>query len=166
VVVFDANSILSGLGTAVSPKGAYFPAPSLGGKDVFATYSQYIGGKMVPCSFCVFNYNSGTMPNDDLLLISTSNDWMVVTGNNAYYQGSGLVMDRKSGSKTQFISGYKFLFAGTDNGRNQKDLFRMKIWDPKTGTVKYDNLPGATSTTDIDTRPTVQLSSGDLLIKG
>jgi serine protease AprX len=165
VVIFDPNGLLSGLGIANSPVGAYPAAPTRGGSDIFATYSEYVRGKMVACSFCDFNYNSGRYAYDDLLLLSTSNDWMVVSGNNAFFQGTGLILEKRPGQSWKYESGYKFLFAGLDGNKvkpKTTDKFRMKIWNPQTGVVKYDNLPGG----EIDASPTTAIRLGNILVQG
>jgi PKD repeat protein len=165
VVVYDPSCIMTAAGIVGSPKGAYYPVPTMGGFDIFAAYSEYIKGTMVANSFCDFNYNSGTLPCDDLLFLSTSSDWLVVSGNKAYYQGTGMLMDKKAGSGTQYLTGYKFLYSGIDGDKAKpktKDKFRMKIWDPATGVVKYDNGFNAV----IDADPTTAITLGDINVKG
>jgi len=165
VVVYDPTSQMSAAGVVTSPKGAYYPAPAQGGLDIFAVRSQYLKGSMVSSSYCNFNYNSGSLRGDDLLFLSYSSDWMVVSGNKAYYQGTGMLMDKKAGSSPKYTNGYKFLFSAIDGDTikpKTKDKFRIKIWHPATGTVKYDNGLGAA----IEADPKTTVNLGDISIKG
>jgi len=85
---------------------------------------------------------------------SDTYDWLVVTGAQAQLQGTGTFTGDTS---------YKFLLTVIDGqkpGAGGVDYIRIKIWDPVTGTVIYDNQPGA----PIDASPTVRIGGGSITI--
>jgi uncharacterized repeat protein (TIGR01451 family) len=66
---------------------------------------------------------------------STSYDWLVISGSNSLYQGSGKI----NGS-----GDYHFLLTAVDGKQwdgDGTDKFRIKIWNKSTGEVMYDNGP-------------------------
>lgn len=85
---------------------------------------------------------------------STGYLWLVVTNGRtkAYYRGSGTVNG---------VAGYEFIVSVID-GRNTSapDRFRIKVWNTATGTVVYDNLPGAPD----DASATTAISGGSIVI--
>lgn len=160
VVVYDPNAgTVAGVGTASSPTGAYYANPTWTGTDIFGFLAKYQKGDTVPTGADEFIFHSGRFWYDDVWFTSTSNDWLVVSGNKGYYQGSGLLWDG-----SQWVTGYKFLVAILDGNQatpKTSDKFRMRIWKQSTGVVIYDNLFGATADAD----PTTPIGIGNILIQ-
>jgi PKD repeat protein len=83
---------------------------------------------------------------------STSHEWLVVVGNNAWYMASGML---------DGVNGYHILVAAMDNGPGAKagDKLRVKIWNADG--VVYDSQPGA----PIAASPSRMTGGGTLTIK-
>ncbi|TPQ16937.1 family 43 glycosylhydrolase [Streptomyces sporangiiformans] len=125
LIVYDrAAGPIAGVGVIASPAGAYPAKPTLTGPAAFTFGAAYKKGATVPSGDATFNYAAGKMKFQ-----STSSDWLVVTGSEAQYQGSGTVNG---------TSGYGFRITVT----NAPDTYRIKIWKKSTGDVLYDNLTG------------------------
>ncbi|MFE9644096.1 family 43 glycosylhydrolase [Streptomyces sp. NPDC006365] len=126
LIVYDrAAGPIAGVGVISSPAGAYPAKPTLTGPAGFSFGATYKKGATVPSGGATFDYAAAK-----LKFRSTSSDWLVVTGADAQYQGSGTVNG---------TSGYGFRITVT----NSPDTYRIKIWKKTTGDVLYDNLTGS-----------------------
>ncbi|WP_031486078.1 family 43 glycosylhydrolase [Streptomyces bicolor] len=126
LIVYDrAAGPALGAGLITSPAGAYPAKPALTGKAAFSFAAAYAKGAAVPTGKASLDFGPAR-----LKFRSTGSDWLVVTGTQAVYQGSGTV----AGS-----GGYGFRITATDG----PDTFRIRIWKKSTGDVVYDNLSGA-----------------------
>ncbi|KUN24873.1 hydrolase [Streptomyces antibioticus] len=108
-----------GTGVYTSPAGAYPARPALTGKAAFSLVALYEKGATVPTGWATLDFGPAK-----LKFRSTGSDWLVVTGDQAVYQGSGTV----NGG-----SGYGFRVTATAH------TFRIKIWKKAGGEVVYDN---------------------------
>ncbi len=136
VVVYDpSNGFVTGGGWITSPSGAYTPDnPSDAdavGKANYGFVSKYNKNDTVPSGSTEFDLKSGSLD-----FHSTGDLWLVVENDQtkAYYRGSGRVNNQ---------AGYEYLVSVIDGGKTGPDRFRIKVWNGTTGTVVYDNLPGA-----------------------
>jgi hypothetical protein len=138
VIVTDANG---GFVTG----GGWITAPN--GKAAFGLVSKYNKGQSTPDGNTEFQAPGMNFK-------STSCDWLVVAGPKAQYKGSGTI----NGS-----GNYGFMVTAVDGSMKSKggaDMLRIKIWDKSTGSVIYDNLPGAADTAD----PTTAVGGGSIRI--
>jgi hypothetical protein len=91
-------------------------------------------------------------PAAGLTFNSTGYEWLVITGNQAQYQGSGTINGAGS---------FGFLVTAQDNGGHGADLIRVEIWDRSHGNaVVYDTQPGAL----ISAAPTTALGGGRIQV--
>ena len=128
VVVYDpSGGFVTGGGWINSPAGAYTPNPSLSGKATFGFVSKYLKGATVPTGETEFNFQVASFD-----FHSTVYQWLVVSGSQAQYKGTGTING---------AGNYNFLLTASDGS---PDGFRIKITDPATNAVIYDNLPAAT----------------------
>ncbi|MEV2217636.1 family 43 glycosylhydrolase [Streptomyces sp. NPDC050997] len=111
-----------GVGVLTSPAGAYPAKPDLAGQAAFSFAAAYTRGAVAPLGKVTFDFGRAR-----LKFRSTGSDWLVVTGSQAVYQGSGTV---------DGAGGYGFRIIATDG----PDSFRIKIWRKATGDVVYDNV--------------------------
>lgn len=126
LIVYDRSTgPVLGAGVIGSPAGAYPARPDLTGKAAFSFAAAYLPGLAAPVGEVSFD-----MGPAKLTFRSTDSDWLVVTGSQAVYQGSGKVNGK---------SGYAFRVTATD----APDTFRLRIWKKSGGEVVYDNLTGA-----------------------
>jgi trimeric autotransporter adhesin len=136
IVIYDPNAgFVTGGGWINSPVGAYTQNPALTGKATFGFVSKYQKGATVPTGNTEFQFQVANFN-----FHSISYQWMVVSGSLAQYKGSGTV----NGS-----GNYNFLLTALDGslaGGGTLDGFRMKITDPATNTVVYDNLVSSDDT--------------------
>jgi hypothetical protein len=133
VVIYDPGAgFVTGGGWNNSPAGAYTADPSLTGKATFGFVSKYQKGANVPTGNTEFQFKVA-----NLNFSSTTYDWLVVAGAKAQFKGTGTINGAGS---------YRFMLTAIDgqiNGGGGVDKFRIKIWDPTTGQVIYDNQMGA-----------------------
>ncbi|MFF7168820.1 family 43 glycosylhydrolase [Streptomyces pseudovenezuelae] len=126
LIVYDRSAPpVLGAGVLTSPAGAYPAKPELTGKAAFSFAAVYLPGAVTPVGEASFDFGAAR-----LKFRSTGSDWLVVTGSQAVYQGSGSV-DGKSG--------YGFRVTTTDG----PDTFHLRIWKKSGGEVVYDNLTGS-----------------------
>ncbi|MFF4629272.1 family 43 glycosylhydrolase [Streptomyces griseorubiginosus] len=126
LVVYDrAAGPVLGAGVLTSPAGAYPARPTLTGHAAFSFAAAYLPGLTAPVGEVSFDFGPAK-----LKFRSTGSDWLVVSGSQAVYQGSG----RVNGT-----DGYAFRVTATD----APDTFRLRIWKKAGGEVVYDNLTGA-----------------------
>jgi hypothetical protein len=144
VVVFNPSAgFVTGGGWFNSPAGAYAANPNLSGQANFGLNAKYQSGATVPTGNTEFQF-----PAANLNFHATSYDWLVLTANQAQYQGSGTING---------AGNFGFLVTALDNGGTTADLFRMRIWDKNNNNaVAYDTQPGAPTTAS----PTTALGGG------
>jgi hypothetical protein len=129
IVIYDPSAgFVTGGGWITSKPGAYTADPSLTGKATFGFVSKYQKGATVPTGDTEFQFQVANFE-----FHSNTYQWMVVSGSLAQYKGTGTI----NGS-----GNYNFMLTGLDGGLANPitaDGFRMKITDPTTGRVIYDN---------------------------
>jgi beta-xylosidase len=102
LIVYDRSAGPAlGTGVLTSPAGAYPAKPDLTGKAAFSFTAFYTKGATVPTGSASFDFGPA-----GLKFRSTGSDWLVVTGSQAVYQGSGTVNG---------TSGYGFRITATDD---------------------------------------------------
>jgi hypothetical protein len=148
VVVYNPSAgFVSGGGWITSPTGAYAANTSLTGRANFGLNARYHSGSTVPTGNTEFQ-----LPAANLNFHATSYDWLVITTNQAQYQGSGTING---------AGNYGFLVTALDGGGQASDLFRLKIWDRNNNNaVVYDTQPGAATTAT----PTTALGGGRIQV--
>jgi parallel beta-helix repeat protein len=148
VVVYNPSAgFVTGGGWITSPAGAYAANPALTGKANFGLNAKYKNGATVPTGNTDFQF-----PAANLTFQSTSYDWLVITTNQAQYQGSGTLNG---------AGNYGFLVTALDGGGHGADRFRLQIWDKNNGNaVVYDTQPGAATTA----APTTALGGGRIQV--
>ncbi|MDW4911250.1 family 43 glycosylhydrolase, partial [Streptomyces sp. ADMS] len=119
----------AGTGVIPSRPGAYPAHPTLTGKAAFSFGASYRKGATVPTGKATFDFPARGKSKAGVRFRATSNDWLVVAGSKAVYQGSGTVNG---------VGGYAFRVTATD----KPDTFRIRIWKKSTGDVVYDNRTG------------------------
>ncbi|MFI9169337.1 family 43 glycosylhydrolase [Streptomyces lincolnensis] len=126
LIVYDrsAGPVL-GAGVFTSPAGAYPAKPNLAGTAAFSFAAAYTKGTVAPLGRVTLDFGPAR-----LKFRSTGSDWLVVSGSQAVYQGSGTVNG---------VGGYAFRVTATD----APDTFRIRIWKKSGGDVLYDNTTGA-----------------------
>ncbi len=131
VIVFDPNGgFTTGGGWIDSLAGAYVYDPSAAGKMTFGFTVKYLPGDLNPSGNLTFQIYPAQAKFDAIGF-----DWLVVSGNTAFAQGIG-VLDS--------LGVYDFLLSVTDDpAKRGVDRFRLKIWEPISGIVIYDNQAGA-----------------------
>jgi hypothetical protein len=148
VVIYNPSAgFVTGGGWITSPTGAYAANPNLTGQANFGLNAKYKSGATVPTGNTDFQF-----PAANLTFQSTSYDWLVITTNQAQYQGSGTING---------AGNYGFLVTALDGGGHGADLFRLKIWDKNhNNAVVYDTQPGAATTA----APTTALGGGRIQV--
>lgn len=154
VVVYDpSGGFVTGGGWINSPAGACrFEActENTTGKANFGFNSKYKKGTSVPTGETQFQFTAG-----GLNFHSTAYEWLVVSGANAKYKGTGTVNGQGS---------YGFMLTATDgqiSGGGGVDKFRIKIWDKNNSdAVIYDNKMGSSD----DSYDGTPLGGGSIVI--
>jgi hypothetical protein len=149
-VIYDPLAgFVTGGGWIVSPPGAYAADPLLTGKASFGFVSKYLRGTNTPSGNTEFQFKAG-----NLEFKSSHYDWLVVAGSKAMFKGTGSING---------ADGFGFMISAID-GQIQNgdgiDRFRIKIHNPGTGGVIYDNLMNAGDNAD----PTTELGGGNITI--
>jgi hypothetical protein len=120
LVVYDPSAgFVTGGGWIDSPGGSYLPDPQVSGKATFGFVSKYKRGKDIPEGQTQFQFKAA-----DVNLHSDSYSWLVVSGAQAQFHGTGLING---------VTECTFLVSVTDsaiNGGGEVDKFRIKIWAP------------------------------------
>lgn len=138
VVVYDPRAgWIRGGGQMPSPVGAYRPSPGLGGTLGFNFVARYVPGP-VPVGSLAAHLPVGTQ------FVSTSFEWLVVTGYKSQLRGVGTI--NGLGSYGFQLTAYD----GQQPGGGGVDRLRVKIWNRISGAVVYDNVLDPTATDDID----------------
>jgi streptogramin lyase len=147
VVVYNPSAgFVTGGGWFNSPAGALAANPNLSGRATFGLNAKYKSGATVPRGNTEFQFPAG-----NINFHATSYDWLVITTNQAQYQGSGTING---------AGNYGFLVTAHDNGGTTPDLVRMRIWDKNNNAVVYETQPGA----PIPTSPTTALGGGRIQV--
>ena len=118
------------------------------GKATFGFNARYQRGANTPDGSTEFQFQAG-----GLNFKSTTYQWLVVAGSKAQYKGVGSI----NGKGT-----YNFLLTAIDGDlqNGKADAFRIKITDPSTGSVIYDNQMG----TDDTSNSATVLGGGSIVI--
>jgi len=130
VVVYDpAAGIVTGAGLVASPAGAYAAHPAAGTAS-FTIAAGYLRNATAPTGITLFNYSAAA-----LNFVGGAYQWLVVSGNRAWWRGTGVVTINGVSQPADF------LLAVVDGAGAAADRLRIKIWNPG-GTI-YDGQPGA-----------------------
>jgi hypothetical protein len=144
VIVYDQFAgFVTGGGWIMSPSGAYVPGPRLTGKANFGFVVKYQKGKIVPTGNIVFQFHAARMKFQ-----STSFEWLVITGTQAQFKGSGTINGKGN---------YGFIITVFDG---KPDRFWIKIWNKDTGKIVYDNQIGSSD----NAKPVTALGGGSIVI--
>jgi hypothetical protein len=148
VVVYNPGAgFVTGGGWIPSPAGAYAANPSLTGKATFGLNAKYKSGDTVPTGNTEFQFPAGNFN-----FHATAYDWLVITTNQAQYQGAGTING---------AGNIGFLVTVLDNGGTTPDKFRLQIWDKSNNNaVVYDTQPGDPATA----APTTALGGGRIQV--
>ena len=137
VVIYDPSAgFVTGGGWIETPAGSYPSDPGALGRANFGFASRIKKGATTPSGSTEFQFKTGR-----LNFHSSSYQWLVVSGSTAKYKGTGTINGQ---------GGYAFLVSAVDGGQSGVDSFRIKIWDPDTDSVIFDNQSGD-DTTDAST---------------
>lgn len=129
VIIYDPQGgFVTGGGLFDSQLGDLPADPSLTSRANFGFVAKYHNNAATPTGETEFNLRGAgfTFHSDEY-------DWLVVGGDKAKFQGSGSVNG---------VPGYKFLVVVADGqitGGGAPDRFRIRIWEPATNQVVYDN---------------------------
>lgn len=126
--------------------GAYPAAPTVTSKLHFGFDVKYQSGASVPTGCIQLTFQAA-----NLTFVSTGYQWLVVSGTEAQFQGTGTL----NGSGT-----YMFLITIIDGGKTGPDLIRIEIWNSSAGIIIYDNQPKASNTP----APTTAIGAGNLMM--
>jgi trimeric autotransporter adhesin len=152
IVIYDPSAgFVTGGGWINSPAGAYTQNLALPGKATFGFVSKYQKGATIPTGDTEFQFQVANFE-----FHSNTYQWMVVSGSLSQYKGSGTING---------AGNYNFLLTGLDGaiaGTGTAGGFRMKITDPSTGSVIYDNLLSSNDT--IQAKNTEALGDGSIII--
>lgn len=148
VVIFDPNAgFVTGGGWIISPAGAFPANPSLTGKLPFGFDAKYHPGSNIPTGAAQIHFSAANLDFQ-----ATGYQWMIINGSRVQLTGTGTM--NGSGS-------YAFSITALDGSQSgAADALRLKIWDPASGQVIYDNQPGAPDTAT----PTTPLGGGNITI--
>jgi hypothetical protein len=147
VVMYDPSAgFVTGGGWYTSPAGASTLFPSATGKFHFGFDVKYPAGASAPTGSTQLSFQEAS-----LTLQSTTYSWLVVSGSQAQFEGTGTVNG---------AWGYTFLITVVDGGKSGPDLIRIEIWNTTSGAIIYDSQPGAP---DIST-PTTSIGGGNIII--
>ncbi len=131
VVVYDPKAgYVTGTGWLDSPAGAFPAKPELTGRANFTLASRYNAGATVPSGTTEFQFQAGA-----LSFRSAAQGWLVVSGGQARYKGSG---------KINGTGSYGFELTAVDGAvaGDGVDRVRIKIWDKADGHTVYDSQAG------------------------
>jgi hypothetical protein len=154
VVVYDPTAgFVTGGGWITSAPGSFSSTsgfnPSLTGKATFGFVSKYQKGANVPTGETQFTFQLAGFD-----FHSTTYQWLVVSGNQAQYKGTGTI----NGS-----GAYQFLLTAKDGGNKSPGGFRIKILDANGVNVIYDNMATIAGTSDALSN-TQQIGGGSITI--
>jgi len=151
IVVFDrGDGFVDGHGRFDSPAGALVANPLAAGRMDFDFDARYRQQDMVPSGGMLFKFNAGSFEFE-----GTTYDWFDCDTARALLRGRGTI--NGAGDFAFLLSGVD----GDDMGGGALDRLRIKITDPATGAVVYDNQMGAPDTA-IATMP---ITAGDVNVR-
>ena len=148
IVVYDSTGgFVTGGGWINSPAGAV-PDTTLAGKATFTLESKYKKGATLPTDNTNFQFKTA-----NLKFKSASCDWLVISGAQAKYKGTGTINGAGE---------YGFMLSAVDGAikGDNIDKFRIKIWDKVSGEIVYDNQLDAPE----DAEPTTAIGGGSIVI--
>lgn len=149
VVVYDASpqaGFLTGSGKYDSLAGWDVQDPSVTGQVKFGIQAKYTGGNITPIGQTKWNFKNGNLD-----FVSTSYDWLVVSGAKATLKGHGTING---------TGNYTFLASGIDGSQaGGSDKIRFQIKDA-SGNLVYDSQSGAADTAD----PTTVSTGGTIKV--
>lgn len=133
LAVYDpSGGFVTGGGWIDSPTGADKRNPDATGKATFGFVSKYKKGANVPSGNTQFTFRAGNLD-----FKSTDYEWLVISGKQAQFKGSGMING---------VGNYGFLLTAYDGDLqdgSEDDELRAKIIEKATDEVVYDN--GATT---------------------
>lgn len=137
LVIYDPapQGFLTGSGKYNSLVGWYTQDPQAQGEAKFGFQAQYDGGA-TPTGDTKLN-----IKDLNLVFLSTSYQWLVVSGNKATLKGNGTING---------TGNYTFIVSAIDGS---PDLLRFQIKDSSNNII-YDTQPNAADTADPTTSPT------------
>jgi hypothetical protein len=151
LIVYDPdNGYVKGEGSIDSLLEAYSADRLLKGKATFRFVCKYEKNASTPSGKVEFAFAPA-----NLVFVSSSFEWLVVSGAKAHCKGTGKIND--SGD-------FGFTLIAVDGklrGEGEADKFRIKIWDKTTGKITYDNGVGGPE----EILPTTSISGGKITIK-
>jgi hypothetical protein len=133
VVIYDPNGGNTyGGGYYNSPAGALKSNPSATGKASYGFAMNYFKNSTNPKGETQFEFKVG-----DFEFNALNFDYLVISNSMAQFKGTGKIVGGQSGvGFTMTVVDGQFDGSGVDK-------IRMKIYNKNTGTVIYDNQPGA-----------------------
>lgn len=132
-----------------SPPGSVPSQPEATGKADVGSEVRYPRSGSAPRGSVRFSLKDAAIE-----LRSTSLDWLMVSGPKAHVRGLGEFADD---TVCAFLA---TLWDGARAPGGGVDKIRLRLWDPATGKLLYDNQPGAADTAD----PTMPLGGGSIVI--
>lgn len=151
LVVYDPEAgSVSGEGWINSPLGAYSANPALTGKATFKFEAKYKGNATTPSGETEF-----VLAAANFAFKSTRYDWLVISGLEAVFKGSGTVNDKGD---------YAFGLIGVDDkirGGANMDRVRLRVWEKGTGKLIYDSGLGGPE----NVPPTTAIRGGSVDIR-
>jgi hypothetical protein len=130
VAVYDPTAgFATGGGWFNSPAGAFFADPSLTGKVTFGFASKYLKDATVPTGSTRFQLHFA-----GISFKGRTYDWLVLSDTHVQYKGLGTINGAGE---------YEFMLTAIDGTASDdgRERIGMKIWDPVTGLVIYENDP-------------------------
>lgn len=150
IVVVDGHGTVSGGGWIDSPVDAF--EGSFGPRASFGLTIGHRTGTRTPSGQLQFRFaRAGVTPGNfayDFSFESDSIEWLVVTNDKAQARGTGRV---ESPGCDCSRPGWAFrvtVLTGAPRGEGGAE-FRLKIWDPTTGGILYDNARGWSDDPDV-----------------
>jgi parallel beta-helix repeat protein len=142
VVIYDPHgAFVTGGGWFGSPPGAYAWGPGLTGKATFGFVAKYLHGSSIPTGQTEFRFQLA-----DISFTSDSYEWLVCGGPKCKFKGQGtFTIKWKWGGPWDQEYNVRFMITVIDGslpGGGGEDKFRIKIWNPYTEFVYYDNMRG------------------------
>jgi hypothetical protein len=119
---------VTGSGLINGPPFAVATTAAPAGQVRFQLAAKYAGKRTVPQGKAVLQFQA-----THRVFRSTALDWLVISGDTAWYEGTGTINGAGS---------YGFLVAASSGGSGAGKV-RIRIWDNATGAVVYDTQPGA-----------------------
>ncbi len=132
IVVYDPNGGYTyGGGSFISPPGALIKSPSADGAATYGFTVNYKNGSL-PKGETQFDFKVG-----DFEFNALNFDYLAISNAKAQFKGTGKIIGGQSG-----IGFIMTVIDGALDGTGV-DKIRMKIYNRNTGTIYYDNQPGA-----------------------